>query len=235
MRKSNKMDHFGWRFLPHAAAGAFLGVLGAWAFAMEAPPYFAEGWGEPTIVNAVLIGSSNPALSNSSQFAFLFTCRVAMTSINGRVQPTAVRREIASRCRSEADKIVLSTPFFAAAWQVGALGSYILGDWAGLNQRLRHAYAHAPYQNWQAELRIDLVETAAEHVAAEIWPLHLNDLKLLLRYDSGRQFLVPRYLALQPLQGRIDALLGELAESDRLRFVALASRADKERQRNHGN
>jgi hypothetical protein len=229
------MHHSGWGILPHAAAGAFLGVFGAWAFAMEAPPFFAEGWGEPTIVDAVLTRSSSPALSNSSAFAFLFNCRVAMTSITGRAQPTAVRHEIASRCRSEADNIVLSTPFFAAAWQVGALGSYIMGDWAGLNHRLRYAYAHAPYQNWQAELRIDLVEAAAEHVAAEIWPLHLSDLKLLLQYDSGRRFLVPRYLALQPLQERINVLLDELAESDRLRFVALAGRAEKERRRSHGH
>ncbi|GLQ57936.1 hypothetical protein GCM10010862_51950 [Devosia nitrariae] len=186
------------------------------------------------MVDAVSSGTISPGLSNSSKLAYLFDCRVAMTSFTGRAQPTSVHQAIASRCLSDADSMTLVSPQFAVAWHTGALAAAMLQDWNGMNERLRRAYDNGRYELWQAELRVDLVEGNADRIEPDVWPRHLDDLRLLLRYDVGRLFLVARYHALPQLRQRIDLLVFDLADPDRIRFQNMAARAEKERLRLNG-
>lgn len=220
--------------LLYAAWSACLVALGLWTFTVEAPPFFSDGWSEPTMVEAVSTGTISPGLSNASKLAYLFNCRIAMTSVTGRAQPTQVRQAIASRCREDADSMTSASPPFAVASHTGALAAAMLQDWSGMNERLRQAYDNGRNEMWQAELRVDLVEANAEHIEHDVWPHHLEDLRLLLQYDSGRRFLIARYHGLHRLRHRIDLLLFGLAEPDRMRFQTMAAWAEKERLRLNG-
>jgi hypothetical protein len=218
----------------NAVCSACLVALGLWTFIVEAPPFFSDGWSEQTMVEAASSGTISPGLSNASKLAYLFNCRVAMTSVTGRAQPTAVRQAIAYRCLKDADSMTSASPPFAVASFTGALAAATLQDWRGMNERLRQAYDNGRNELWQAEMRVDLVEANTEHIERDVWPRHLEDLRLLLLYDGGRQFLVARYHALHQLRRRIDLLVFGLAEPDRIRFQNMTARAEKERLRSNG-
>ena len=217
-----------------AATGAFLVVAGLWGASQEAPPFFAEGWGERTVVTAMLSGTIHPAPSIQSQMGYLFNCQVALTSLSGRAQPTAARQQLAQKCLDGSDIITKSSPTFSAAWQMGALAAATLEDWPGMNWRLRQAYETGPNEQWLAERRIDLAQSQAGELDPDLPPYYDRDLTLLLLDDNGRRFLVPRYHALADIRARIDALLPRLPAENRTRFESLAGYLAVERSRTNG-
>jgi hypothetical protein len=225
---------FAKRAFLYACAAAGLVVFGGWTFSIEAPFYFAEGWSEQTILNMAADDTVAVPLSTSARLIYLRNCQVALTSATGRVQPSAVRLDVASRCRASADAMTAASPNFAPAWYTGALAAGVASDWAGMNEGLREAYRHGRNEMWQAEARVDLVEDQADHIADDLWPQHFDDLRMLLRHDAGRSFLAVRHGVLRSLRLRLDLLALELPEPDRSRFANMVARTDKERLRSNG-
>lgn len=217
-----------------AAMGAVMAVIGLWGISQEAPPFFADSWGERTIVTAMLTDTIHPAPSIQSQLGYLFNCQVALTSLSGRAQPTSARQQIAQKCRDGADVITKASPTFSAAWQTGALAAASMEDWTGMNWRLRQSYATGRNEQWLAERRIDLAQAHTDQLDADLLPSYDRDLMLLLVMDGGRQFLAPRYHALADIRARIDPLLPALTEADRTRFLGITARLAVQRSRTNG-
>lgn len=220
-----------WMF---ATMGAVLTAAGLWGFTQEAPPFFADSWGEHTIVTAMLADTIRPAPSIQSQLGYLFNCQVALTSLSGRAQPTLARQQTAQKCRDGADQITNSAPTFSAAWHMGALAAAVMEDWPGMNWRLRQSYNTGRNEQWLAERRIDLAQSNLDRLDPDLLPSHDRDLLLLLLDDGGRRFLVPRYHALADLRTRIDALLPGLPADNRTRFQSMTARLAVERSRSNG-
>lgn len=217
-----------------ATISAVLVAAGLWGISQEAPPFFADGWGERTVVTAMLADTIHPAPSIQSQLGYLFNCQVALTSLSGRAQPAPARQRAAEKCRDGSDMITNSSPTFSAAWQMGALAAATMEDWPGMNWRLRQAYETGPNEQWLAERRIDLAQTHVEQLDPDLLPRHDRDLILLLLDDNGRRFLAPRYHALADMRARIDTVLPSLPVDNRTRFESLAGYLAVERSRTNG-
>lgn len=217
-----------------AAIGVTLTIVGLWGVSQEAPPFFADGWGERTIIAAVQADTIRPAPSIQSQLGYLFNCQVALTSLSGRAQPTQARQQTAQKCRDGADQITNSAPTFSAAWHTGALAAATMEDWPGMNWRLRQSYNTGRNEQWLAERRIDLAQSNLDRLDPDLLPSNDRDLLLLLLVDGGRQFLAPRYHALADLRAVIDGLLPGLPIDDRTRFQNITARLAVERSRSNG-
>jgi hypothetical protein len=229
---SNRHDR---QWLWGLALGAGLLLIGgAYAAMREAPGFFSASWNERATLSALSTGMIEPAFSPQSQQSYFYACRIALTSISGRAQPSATRQNIAAQCLANADQVAAASPDLAIAWYTGALAASIAGDWPGMNQRLRQAYLTAPFEQWVAELRIDLAEDNYSHLDPDLEALHNTDLHLLLSQDTGRRFLAPRYYALAPLRSHIDALLPGMPEADSTRFHNMTQRLTVYRSRTNG-
>ncbi len=207
---------------------------GVYVSLREAPAFLSASWSERATLAALSTGMLEPAFSPQSQLSYFYSCRIALTSISGRAQPSATRHDIAAQCLANADRVAAASPDFAIAWYTGALAASITADWTGLNQRLRHAYRAGPFEQWIAELRIDLAEDNYAHLDPDLPDLHRADLRLLLSQDTGRRFLVPRYHALPGLRSHIDALLPELPPAGSTRFGNMVKRLAVDRSRTNG-
>lgn len=216
------------------ATSAALLLSAAYITMVEVGPFATERLSERATVRAMAAGIVAPGLSIQSQTDFLFHCRVAMTSLAGRAQPTAVREQILDACGDGSDAIVAAAPGFSAAWYTGALVASFTGEPEKLNQWLAQSYATGPFEQWIAELRVDLVEDNFAKLDADLVDRHLADLAIQLSNDRGRRFLASRYLAFPQLRERIDLLLTTASEPDARRFLNIVDRLRVEKERTHG-
>lgn len=217
-----------------AAGCAILLVSATYASVRELGPFATESLSERVTVAAMASGMIEPALSLRSQINFLYHCRVAMTSITGRVQPTPVREAIMDACRGGSRAIVRGSPGFSVAWYTGALVASFDGDRTVMNEWLSRSYATGPFEQWIAELRADLAEDHFAELNSELIEWHLADLRMLLANDPGRRFLAPRYLNFPGLRGRVDAILAQMDAVGAHRFLNIVERLAVEKGRTNG-
>lgn len=215
-------------------ASAALLLSATYVAVVEVGPFATERLSERATVRAVADRIVAPGLSIQSQIDFLFHCRVAMTSLAGRAQPSAVREKILGTCGEGSDAIVAAAPGFSAAWYTGALVASFTGEPEKMNRWLDQSYATGPFEQWIAELRVDLVEDNFADLDADLVDRHLADLAILLSNDRGRRFLASRYLAFPQLRERIDLLLTTASEPDARRFLNIVERLRVEKERTHG-
>lgn len=209
-------------------------VAAAYTARVEVGPFATDGLSERSTVSAMATGLLAPGLSLHSQTHFLYHCRVAMTSLTGRAQPSAVRDDILDICVEGSQAIVDAEPGFSAAWYTGALAASFAGDAQTMNSWLSQSYRTGPAEQWIAELRVDLVEDNFAKLEAGLTDLHLADLAMLLSNDRGRRFLASRYLVFPALHQRIDQLLALTSEPDARRFRNIVERLAVEKARSHG-
>jgi hypothetical protein len=217
-----------------AAGCAVLLVTATYATVRELGPFATENLSERSTVTATAMGMLEPALSLQSQTNFLYHCRVAMTSITGRVQPTTIRRAILDVCRDGSQQIVANSPGFSVAWYTGALVASFTGEQAAMREWLSQSYATGPFEQWIAELRVDLAEDHFAQLTPQLVELHLADLRMLLSGDPGRRFLAPRYINFPGLRGRVDTILAGMDASGASRFRNIVERLSVEKGRTNG-
>lgn len=213
---------------------AVLLIAAAYTATVEVGPFATDRLSERSTVSAMANGLLAPALSLQSQTDFLYHCRVAMTSLTGRAQPSSVRADILETCADGSQAIVEDEPGFSAAWHTGALAASFAGDAQTMNDWLSQSYRTGPAEQWIAELRVDLFEDNIAKLDSGLTDLHLADLRMLLSNDRGRRFLASRYLLFPALRQRIDEVLLRTSEPDARRFGNIVERLAVEKARSNG-
>jgi hypothetical protein len=200
----------------------------------EFGPFSSWGLSERATVRSMANGMLGPGISSQSQIDYLYNCRVALTSLTGRAQPSAVRATMLDHCEVAVQTMIEAAPDFSAAWYTAALIASFRDQPNRLNEALRRSYDTGPFEQWIAQLRVDLVEDTYSGVDEELRPLHQMDLANLLSNDPGRRFLAPRYLAFVDLHDRVDQALTTIDDAHARRFLNIAERLLREKDRSNG-
>lgn len=210
--------------LPLLGAGVCTLALGLYASFGELAPFLNVAPTEVAKVQMLAAGLNQPALSIASQKLYLLDCRIAMTSIAGRLQPTVVRMAVIDHCRAGADGLAAVSPSFSDAWYTGALAAAMEQDWPGFSARLLRSYETGSHEQFTAELRVDLAEEYFDHIDDNLRERHQGDLELLGTIDFGRQFLARRFVASPASRPRIERALSTLDAFARERFAIWVQR-----------
>lgn len=185
-------------------------------------------------VEGIARGEITPGISIESQLDFLFDCRIAMTSITGRAQPSTVRMAILDNCLVHSLALANQSPSFSAAWHTSAVASAMSRDWPSFRAYTEKSYLTGRNEQWIAEMRVDLISDYIPQLDDELLAAHRADLMLLLSHDSGRNYLASRYVALDTFRHQIDQILPDVAEPDARRFLNIVGRLTTLKQRQQG-
>lgn len=217
-----------------AAGSTVLLLCAIYVAKAELSPLVTQGLSERTTVRSMAAHMLSPGLSTQSRIDFLYHCRVALTSLTGRAQPSGVRRTLLETCSNASEAMVADTPGFSAAWYTIALVASFEHNSKRMNDALAKSYATGPFEQWIAELRVDLVTENIDKLDASLLDEHMQDLRNLLSNDRGRRLLAPRYLALPTLKPQVDGVLPQIEEPARRRFLNIVQRLLVEKGRTNG-
>lgn len=153
-------------------------------------------------------------------------CFEVTTSLYARLKSSVERQVVVQTCDQQIEKILESNPTNGLAWFAKALVGHLQDDERALNKGLTMSRQVAPYENWIAELRVDLSEDA--RASLSIQNLHGNDEDLLRLVNSWRgiQAITARFEKDLLFRERVIGLVEELDEITQAQFIrAIRTRA----------
>ncbi len=224
MPDSLSRTHFGERpgFLLRLLAGFLLlalSVVSAIAVYRETRPFMSDPRDPSLVFAAIVAGQTSAGFSTYSQKLVLDQCLTSMTSIFGRVQPSAKRNVLLSRCSDIAIQFVHRSPSFSYAWLIAAFASAEMGNVSDLNERLRMSQVTGPYELWLSELRLPLAIRYKAMLSREVVANSERDILVHLLTDRGAKQLAGRMLRDQDLSEAVIAVTRSLPENIKWRLV----------------
>lgn len=199
-------------------AAGVLGMSGAAAY-YELAPYFTGGTDSQARYQALVDGDTVIGISSFSHRVVLNGCLEATNSIYGRLQSAERRNAVIAHCRAEAADITERTPSNGFAWLMLARLAGLTGDITEMNRDLAMSRATAPFEQWVAELRVDLAENRLADLSPENQAGNNEDLAMLVQTRRGIATIAHRYVREQDFRQRITDIVETLPEEDQARFV----------------
>lgn len=199
--------------------GFSLFVVSSIAIVAEARPFVAGAGNGEDRFEAIYLNKMKRGISQLSARMVLDSCSQAVTSIYGRFEPLDRREIVLANCLAQVEGTVQSMPTYGLAWFVGALLAAEQGDFANMNEKLLRAYWAAPYEQWIAELRVNLSELHLERLDDTYLDLHRRDLAMIVQNSRGISKIANRWVIDPDFRARITEIVEQLPEESQVKFV----------------
>lgn len=207
-----------WRAVPIAAL--IFALVAAWLTWLEATPFTRGSANAETSYARLIDGDVGWGLSTYSKELVLGDCYRGMTSVHGRVQPTARKAAFLEACSAIAERFASSAPSFSYAWLVAAAAKVGLGNEAEANEHFLMAEGTAPNEFWLAHLRLVLfirnIAAFSEHSRAAFE----RDIQVHLGTDTGTRRLVSTMFAMPDLKPHVVRVAERLPENVQWRLIS---------------
>lgn len=195
---------------------------------LELRPFVAGGGERTARYSALANGETTSGISLFSQKLVIDGCLEALTSIYGRLQPTARRAAVQSHCAAEAQAITARAPSYSYAWYFRALAASLDEDFEAMNAHLLQSRAMGLNEQWVAELRVALAEDHYDRLDDANLRGNEADLFMLVNSRRGVRSIARRYLQRPDFRERITALVETLPQDRQAEFVANVRRSARE-------
>lgn len=159
------------------------------------------------------------AFSTMSDEYLIRACMHAVNSVQGRLQVGAARNNLWSSCLVLSEEITRSSSQNALAWYLQSYLSIRLSLYNQFDHSLVQSYQTAPNEQWIAELRVQLAESALDQLSARALSGHERDLALLVQSRRGIGSIARRYVNSPEFRDRITEVVVQLPDSAQQRFV----------------
>jgi hypothetical protein len=123
------------------------------------------------------------------------------------------------------EEALVSAPLAGELWLQKALLQFALGDFPGFEESLRASYRTAPREGWIAARRAPLGVTTFEQLPADLKPLVMGDLALLLTHKSLADSFVALFVADEGFRSLALPLVEALPAADQETFLGFVSAA----------
>jgi hypothetical protein len=186
--------------------------------------------GSPSDIVARLSSSEMiEPLALRSEYALIEACYQASFSLSMMIQPLATRAQLMDSCRRRLSIIEERSPVNGFAWVVSAELDGYREDAQALARDLRMSISAAPYEQWLAQRRVEVVERYGNLVGSTTRADEDQDLAVLVASSRGIQFVARRYLQDAAFRDRVLAVVEALSETQQARFIAEVRRVSSEK------
>lgn len=216
-----------------AAVSGFLALVAVWIFVQEYESYdLQQNWQTTQFVERGFADLPK-ALSVQSDRNIIEGCLGTLTSLEGRLMRVDTRAQLFESCRNIVGNIMSSSQNDPYGWYVLAFINLDLGLWDQFETALQKSYEYGPSEQWLAELRVPIAESAISQLSAKTLQGHFSDLELLVQSRRGIDTIALRYAREPQFRERIVSIVETLPQEVQKRFLRYVKREVREEFDDH--